>query len=140
MDNAVAEQTEMSREYPSYMKHPSEGICQLKEDEGPFEPKIMIQVVIVMFAIVVIAIAIYYFCRQWSRGNENGSNNSNRPVAHYNTSNSSDGSRGRTRKRVGGSSSRDRSGNRSDRSSGYSSDGGSSGRRYGGGSGRKQDR
>lgn len=63
MDNAKNKMTDISYKYPSYEKHPSAGICQIKEDDGPFEPMTIIQVFIVMFALVVIAIALYYFCR-----------------------------------------------------------------------------
>ena len=59
--------TDISYKFPSYMKHPSTGICQVKEDESPFEPITILSVVIAIIAFVVILVAIYCLCKFWSR-------------------------------------------------------------------------
>ena len=60
-------ETEINYKYPSFKKHPSHGICQLKEDEGPFEPITIISTFIAIIALIVIAVALYCLCKFWSK-------------------------------------------------------------------------
>ena len=71
MKDAKSVPTKTSYKYPSYKKYPSEGICKVKEDEGPLEPKTILQLFVVIFALIVISIAVIYFCRNWSRRTDN---------------------------------------------------------------------
>ena len=51
------------------------GTCiQNKETNGPFDSSTIISVFIVIFAIVIIAIALYCLCKTWTNSGSSGSN------------------------------------------------------------------